>query len=746
MLVERSRSVGPLAPSSTSPVPRHHLPADLSPRSSNSSLLSSNESLLNTSLSVPSPPAKESGNSPGGFSALQRLQYALESNTLFSTYFHETDTEHLEQQISKTFPPLGSPTDSLMNSSNPKDDSDEGAEEMQEDLHDDEHHAPSPHDGNAMGIVSSPTGSPNSTSNNNNLANTIFQCPLCAVVCSSRHDFNEHLVTHSQQHACPKCDFITNTEESLRDHVHEAHGADDVVDMLSDDEVKTPKTNAQGKLKTFKCKHCEHRAVTKKEFWDHTKSHIRQEKMLHCPKCPFVTEYKHHLEYHLRNHFNSKPYQCNKCSYSCVNKSMLNSHLKSHSNVYQYRCSDCSYATKYCHSLKLHLRKYNHNPAMVLNPDGTPNPLPIIDVYGTRRGPKIKRTDPSLEGMATTQPIASSPNKPSKAQKKSATSTPIKKEKTEKQRQLDARDLSPKLASSPRCVSSMPNHPASTPPLKRLRTESGDSDVEMRIPSHHHPLMQNGKVPQLPQAPISPSSIALILQQSGLEQRKEMGGGFQHSSPNPLEIYNAALNQYLLNPMFHMAAASPLTQELAQQMANDQQTKLLAQLLQSRMMQPQQMQQQLNANVANDLRANKHINLSNMNGGGTTPLDLRKNDDMSDDLKKRKRKGKALRYERRFSEEEEEEEEEGALDFSNNNNNAFQVNRERKGYDSPTDLSVTNCNYMCKYCEITFPDRELFAMHMNFHSGDMDPFLCRSCGKKSKDKIAFYKHVATDPH
>ena len=57
------------------------------------------------------------------------------------------------------------------------------------------------------------------------------------------------------------------------------------------------------------------------------------------------------------------------------------------------RCEDCQYATKYCHSLKLHLRKYGHKPAMVLNPDGTPNPLPIVDVYGTRRGPKIKRDD-----------------------------------------------------------------------------------------------------------------------------------------------------------------------------------------------------------------------------------------------------------------------------------------------------------------------------------------------------------------
>jgi hypothetical protein len=31
--------------------------------------------------------------------------------------------------------------------------------------------------------------------------------------------------------------------------------------------------------------------------------HIKPEKLLFCPKCIFVTEYKHHLEYHLRNHY-----------------------------------------------------------------------------------------------------------------------------------------------------------------------------------------------------------------------------------------------------------------------------------------------------------------------------------------------------------------------------------------------------------------------------------------------------------
>lgn len=183
-----------------------------------------------------------------------------------------------------------------------------------------------------------------------------------------------------------------------------------------DDEpgLRVPAVNSHGKVKTFKCKQCEFVAVTKLSFWEHNKEHIKPEKMLTCPKCPFVTEYKHHLEYHMRNHFGSKPFQCSQCPYSCVNKSMLNSHLKSHSNIYQYRCADCNYATKYCHSLKLHLRKYQHSPAMVLNMDGTPNPFPIIDVYGTRRGPKQKSISKAFEHQSAinnnTQPTVPPPH------------------------------------------------------------------------------------------------------------------------------------------------------------------------------------------------------------------------------------------------------------------------------------------------------------------------------------------------
>ncbi|XP_014289113.1 protein hunchback [Halyomorpha halys] len=233
-----------------------------------------------------------------------------------------------------------------------------------------------------------------------------LQCPVCEFSCSVRSQFNEHLLSHETK--CSMCDFNGETSEKLREHMRNVHDCDDD-STWGDEELNTPKVNSQGKVKTFRCKQCEFSAVTKLEFWVHSRSHIKQERLLTCPKCPFVTEYKHHLEYHLRNHFGSKPFKCDKCTYSCVNKSMLNSHLKSHSNVYQFRCANCTYATKYCHSLKLHLRKYSHNPAMVLNPDGSPNPLPIVDVYGTRRGPKQK---PKQDHQPQPQPQPQPPQQP----------------------------------------------------------------------------------------------------------------------------------------------------------------------------------------------------------------------------------------------------------------------------------------------------------------------------------------------
>ncbi|TKR82221.1 hypothetical protein L596_015976 [Steinernema carpocapsae] len=232
-------------------------------------------------------------------------------------------------------------------------------------------------------------------------------CPECGFACQSKFHFNSHMNTHGD-HKCKICNYTSRTEGRVNKHMRDSHsieeqiaecrerfhavalapsdvdasgGRDEVrfalvvllerTDARRDrgegvpDPLHSPSgprfaPKAQRTHKRYSCKHCDHVSTNKNERYEHSKLHIPVEKQLCCPKCSFVTEYKHHLEYHLRNHYNSKPFFCDKCNYACVNKSMLNSHLKSHSTDYHFKCMDCTYATKYCHSLKLHLKKYDH--------------------------------------------------------------------------------------------------------------------------------------------------------------------------------------------------------------------------------------------------------------------------------------------------------------------------------------------------------------------------------------------------
>ncbi|CAG2123578.1 unnamed protein product, partial [Medioppia subpectinata] len=145
-------------------------------------------------------------------------------------------------------------------------------------------------------------------------------------------------------HKCAFCDYTSRTEGRLKRHIRDFHSEippdswagnrvlKESSELDGDDSIDGTDASVNGsggnsKSRKYKCKQCEFVATCKQEFWGHSKAHIKSEKLLSCTKCSFVTEYKHHLEYHLRNHFGSKPFKCAKCNYSCVNKSMLNSHM-----------------------------------------------------------------------------------------------------------------------------------------------------------------------------------------------------------------------------------------------------------------------------------------------------------------------------------------------------------------------------------------------------------------------------------
>uniref|UniRef100_A0A0R3X8F6 Protein hunchback n=1 Tax=Hydatigena taeniaeformis TaxID=6205 RepID=A0A0R3X8F6_HYDTA len=225
---------------------------------------------------------------------------------------------------------------------------------------------------------------------------------------------------------CPKCDYTSRTEGRLRRHIEGFHSA------VPPENFSGKSSKHSSKMRLQRCKQCDYVAETKSglrfswqlgdmgrvervdaldkgekerkrwfvsgtetDYWQHQRTHIKVDRQLQCTQCPFVTEYRHHLEYHIRNHLGSKPYKCSKCNYECVNKSMLNSHMKSHTNVYQYRCADCNYATKYCHSLKMHLTKHKHTQAVVLNVDGSlPERANALALKPDRVAPSISQPSP----------------------------------------------------------------------------------------------------------------------------------------------------------------------------------------------------------------------------------------------------------------------------------------------------------------------------------------------------------------
>lgn len=510
--------------------------------------------------------------------------------------------------------------------------------------------------------------------------------------------FNEHLSTHCS----PKCgdsgDFSSSnytnlsslSEDGARGSPSQGDRSEHEFEDLDEPGLRVPRVNCQGKVKTFRCKQCNFVAITKLEFWEHSRGHIKPEKLLNCPKCPFVTEYKHHLEYHLRNHFGSKPFKCDKCPYSCVNKSMLNSHLKSHSNVYQYRCAECSYATKYCHSLKLHLRKYSHKPAMVLNPDGSPNPLPIIDIYGTRRGPKQKTTVKTPEDSIGMGPVGV----PSSA-------SVIK------------------MAGGQFLEQNMQQGQLNMPfPYSQILNAAA---VNFPVNFLHHQLSQCDNNNEKNN---NRDSISRGFELFGKIQDYTNGGSvfenqdIKRLSPN---FGNGVL------PSFE-ATDAPLKFEYPD---DEPEPTVASPLDLSKPDVPQNCKTNSPRSGGTSRRKGRAFKLNELavaqdSDDETSPAD-------QDDEQIMKQIDSPVSKKNDCA-------------SSNGLNIDSSTNNDEKEIGNEIVPSAgTNSDYNCQYCDMAFGNVVMYTVHMGYH-GYKNPYRCNMCGHESNDKVSFFLHVARDSH
>lgn len=498
-------------------------------------------------------------------------------------------------------------------------------------------------------------------------------------------------------------------EPGLSDEVE--HFEENEIDD-DDEDIRTPKVNSHGKMKTFKCKQCDFVAITKLSFWEHTRTHIKPEKMLKCPKCPFVTEYKHHLEYHMRNHSGTKPFQCNQCNYSCVNKSMLNSHMKSHSNIYQYRCQDCNYATKYCHSLKLHLRKYSHKPAMVLNADGTPNPLPIIDVYGTRRGPK---------------------------------SRPGNGEETAKSRDGSVKKKIKTDAAFPQPLFDLQQQQQMHMQLQQIQQQQ---QMMQQYPPHLSPPLPMPQQQQ--QQPMAHNN-----QQSALSMIPNLASIFQNNPNLPLFPYlnlhhmlaaqqKAVLSQF--SPPMHHSASS---EETSNEHDEEDNMRRHSALDLSQPNTPSSMISGVSAGNNKNKRKGRAVKLALMKGSSDDDEEHHRQAKDSTDSEPTSTRTINLSHifppQSPSSSTTPHKQQQQPQYIPEQQPAAATVISRRDTITPPTEKPAAAKVFECKFCDISFKHAVLYTIHMGYH-GYNDVFQCNMCGEKCDDRVAFFLHIARDAH
>ncbi|XP_043217053.1 protein hunchback-like [Amphibalanus amphitrite] len=614
----------------------------------------------------------------------------------------------------------------------------------------------------------------------------IYQCHLCTYTGSSKFHFSQHMHSH-YDFKCSQCDFSTHSNVSLKEHMKTEHNIE-IKDYMDEPGVRVPRVNASGKVRLHKCKFCEFKTATQVEHWEHLKGHIAPEKRFWCHVCPFITDVKHHLTYHLRNHFNSKPFKCNKCEYSCVNKSMLSSHMKSHTNLYQYRCGDCNFAAKYANALKNHLRKEKHRPGMVLNPDGSPNPFVIIDVYGTRRGPKIKKDDngmpilPSslqenyVNFIQTQNKYITSPTNPcnnfSSPYLKSEPpldagegklalprgyircdmcpySTPDREQLTRHMMNHMTPDSQQPEETSPASSKSgdeVREPPPPPPPsgLGRMELLRSALAQPVRLPTSHLSMTASPPPPPpLPPPPPPPAyrrpepsePAAPRLPQYDSLAAHRVREYFSRALQSPL-LYNLSMAAGL-NGAPPPAAGLPLpfsmTRPPPQPAPSPPHTRVVSPRPSSppfyERPPPQSESPQPSSPPAE--RGDVALDLSRLGKRSSS-------DESPPPPTKHRRKGRAQKLELISQ----------RLQEAGGSPQHSAGSRERssspeRGGEEPTDWR--SGAHTCHNCGIAFKDLVMYTMHMGFHDYRR-PFSCNKCGEQCRDAIAFFLHIARVPH
>ncbi|CAF1054484.1 unnamed protein product [Rotaria sp. Silwood1] len=541
-----------------------------------------------------------------------------------------------------------------------------------------------------------------------------YKCYSCGFYCDSSSGLDEHNGTHS-----PNTNIKSISEQSpvptipISTSIKSSESLNGTNTTSNNSEKSTPPSKA----KVHRCRQCSFVSSVKEDYWAHHRVHIRADKILECPSCPFVTEYKHHLEYHLRNHLGSKPFKCSKCDYACVNLSMLRSHKKSHYRHLLFKCSNCSFESKQYQALQEHLQIEGHEPYVDENIEE------FLKEYSN--------------GNINNNPTSNSPPPPPPPSSSSTTtgSTPKTNPRPSASKK---RKTAPTTTTAPVIVkrtSSTSSIGSSGPAMSPISNDERQIDSMNQQTTITTASSTNSSLPLVcslcDYVAASKEGLGVHLFQhackkSDLLNRSLLASATVDSTTKLMELFNGKIGPFSNGQLSDFIA--PYQQFLTQQ-------------IQSHLS---------SASTLSSIPTSVHsYHLDNnnnhappppslLNGGYSLLSSCIKNESNENHLPsskldtniKRQRKGQApFKY---------------STDTSNDEHSNELVNR----HDQQTQVDECQIKrlFECFHCEIIFKDFAMYCTHKQLHYSSDNPFRCAQCGEQKANKYDFFVHVAQQAH
>ncbi|XP_022244314.1 uncharacterized protein LOC106461595 isoform X3 [Limulus polyphemus] len=188
-----------------------------------------------------------------------------------------------------------------------------------------------------------------------------LRCPKCSFQAYYSHQYQEHLVLHSEEAKhCKVCSFLCFTEEELIEHFKVLHPKliCSICNLTAEHVYVIKRHMMRHTEKSSICNICG------KSYKDQyvLKAHIRTKhcpvgELFECSICGREFTRKAHLKRHVRTHNPFKPYQCDLCDYRGTERSDITKHRAIHEEP-KFTCNVCGRTFRHYKNKEIHMKRH----------------------------------------------------------------------------------------------------------------------------------------------------------------------------------------------------------------------------------------------------------------------------------------------------------------------------------------------------------------------------------------------------